>query len=290
MIRHNDSVRGAWPPPEKYARTGLVPSLALNPCMPWPPTVPGPNVPRSVERLIAARWGRWVPWVRMHLLRQRQSDPTVNPAIDSADSRRLRQRHRGHILDLMRDGIFMRTIRRHRLDDPRLTDEARSVLVEAAKERQSKAWYRRPEELRAEEKLATRLNLGPIVRDAAPKDADNEIPERCSPMVVLDPQALKEAIQSIRRLVCEHFYLREMRDPELTVRTNRRAYVLPRQIAMYIARQLTGASLEEIGLEFGGRHHSTMLHAINRIEAMRRSDEALNRTITRLVGAVVARA
>ena len=51
------------------------------------------------------------------------------------------------------------------------------------------------------------------------------------------------AIQAIRRLVCEHFYLREMRDPELTVRTNRRAYVLPRQIAMYIARRLTGASL-----------------------------------------------
>jgi len=54
--------------------------------------------------------------------------------------------------------------------------------------------------------------------------------------------------------VCEHFYLREMRDPGLTARTNRRAYVLRRQIAMYIARQLTGPTLEEIGLEFRGRH------------------------------------
>jgi len=96
------------------------------------------------------------------------------------------------------------------------------------------------------------------------------------------------AIESIRRHVCEHFYLREMCDPELTVRTNRRAYVLPRQIPMYIARQLTGASLEEIGREFSGRHHSTVLHSINKIEAMRRTDEALNRTISRLVGAVVA--
>ena len=88
--------------------------------------------------------------------------------------------------------------------------------------------------------------------------------------------------------MCEQFYLREMRDPELTVRTNRRAYVLPRQIAMYIARQLTGASLQEIGKLFGGRHHTTVQHAINKIDAMRRTDETLNRTITRLVGAVVA--
>jgi hypothetical protein len=86
-------------------------------------------------------------------------------------------------------------------------------------------------------------------------------------VVVLDAPALKEAIQAIRRLVCEHFFLREMRDPELTLRTNRRAYVLPRQIAMYIARQLTGASLEEIGREFGGRHHTTVLHSVNKDRA-----------------------
>jgi chromosomal replication initiator protein len=82
--------------------------------------------------------------------------------------------------------------------------------------------------------------------------------------------------------------MREMRDPELAVRTNRRAYVLPRQLAMYIVRQLTGASLEEIGREFGGRHHTTVLHSFKRIEVMRRSDEALNRTIAQLVDAVVA--
>jgi chromosomal replication initiator protein len=87
--------------------------------------------------------------------------------------------------------------------------------------------------------------------------------------------------------VCEHFYLREMRDPELTVRTNRRAYVLPRQIAMYIARQLTGASLQEIGREFGDRHHTTVLHAINKVDEMCRSDKALDRAITRLMEACV---
>ena len=185
----------------------------------------------------------------MWLLRARQSDPTVNAAIDSPESCRMRERHTEHILVMMRDGVSMRTIRRHRLDDPRLMDDSRAMLVQAARERQSQAWYRRPEEQRAEEKLATLINLGPSVRHAAPKDATSECPERCSggAVVVLDPPALREAIRAIRQQVCEHFHLAEMRDPDLIVRTNRRSYVLPRQIAMYIARQLTSASLQEIG-------------------------------------------
>ena len=52
---------------------------------------------------------------------------------------------------------------------------------------------------------------------------------------------------------------------------------------MYIANQLTEASLEEIGREFGGKHHCTVLHSTNKIEAMRRSDEALDRTIRQIV-------
>jgi hypothetical protein len=148
----------------------------------------GPYVPLSLERAIAARWKHWVPWVRMQLLRQHRSDPIVNPAIDIADSRRLRQRHSEHILNLIRDGISMRTIRRHRLDDPRITDEVRVMLVEAAKERQSKAWFRRPEKQRAQDKLATLIKLRPIVRDSAPKGANNECPERCARAeAVLDP-------------------------------------------------------------------------------------------------------
>jgi len=61
------------------------------------------------------------------------------------------------------------------------------------------------------------------------------------------------------------------------------AYVLPRQIAMYIARQLTWASLEEIGREFGGRHHTSVLYAVSKIERMRRSDGALDSAIGRLM-------
>src|SRR5262249_50708911 len=158
------------------------------------------------------------------------------------------------------------------------------MQVEAAKERHSKAWFRLPEEQRAEERLATLIRLGPIVRNGAATNAGSDSTERRTPAaaVVLDLPALKGTIRAIRRRVCEQFYMREMRNPELTVRTNRRVYVLPRQIAMYLARQLTGASLQEIGREFGGRHHTTVLHAVDRIEGMRRSDRALDCAIRRL--------
>jgi chromosomal replication initiator protein len=128
------------------------------------------------------------------------------------------------------------------------------------------------------------IQLNPFVGNAAIiAPTTNSPEERSSATMVVDPLEVQRAIQSIRQHVCEHFYLREMRDPELTVHTHRRAYVLPRQLAMYLVRQLTGASLEEIGRQFGGRHHSTVLYSIRRIEEMRRSDEDLDSAITRLM-------
>jgi chromosomal replication initiator protein len=55
---------------------------------------------------------------------------------------------------------------------------------------------------------------------------------------------------------------------------------------MYIVKQLTTASLPEIGRQFGGKHHTTVLHSINKIEELRRSDKDLNRVITRLMDAL----
>ena len=138
----------------------------MDPCTPRPSS--GPYVTPQLKRAIAARWKVWVPWVRMLLLRADQSDPAVDATEDGADSRRLHRRHSDHILDMIRAGISMRTIRRHRLDDPRITDEMRALLV-AARERQSKARIRRPEDQRAEDRLAMLIRLGPIVRNDAPR-------------------------------------------------------------------------------------------------------------------------
>ena len=81
--------------------------------------------------------------------------------------------------------------------------------------------------------------------------------------------------------VCKFFP--GLREQDLKVRSNTRTIAFPRQVAMYLVKQLTSASLPEIGRQFGGKHHTTVLHSINKIEEQRKSDKELNRTITRLL-------
>lgn len=100
---------------------------------------------------------------------------------------------------------------------------------------------------------------------------------------IIASQEKRVTIDLIQKRVSEHFNLREQ---DLKVRSNTRAIAFPRQVAMYIVKQLTTASLPEIGRQFGGKHHTTVLHSINKIEEMRRSDKDLNRTITRLMDAL----
>jgi chromosomal replication initiator protein len=100
---------------------------------------------------------------------------------------------------------------------------------------------------------------------------------------VIATQEKRVTIDLIQKRVSEHFNLDEQK---LKLRSNTRAIAFPRQVAMYIVKQLTTASLPEIGRQFGGKHHTTVLHSINKIEEMRRSDKELNRTITRLMDAL----
>ncbi len=100
---------------------------------------------------------------------------------------------------------------------------------------------------------------------------------------IIASQEKRVTIDLIQKRVSEHYNLREQ---DLKVRSNTRAIAFPRQVAMYIVKQLTTASLPEIGRQFGGKHHTTVLHSINKIEEMRRSDKDLNRTITRLMDAL----
>jgi len=54
---------------------------------------------------------------------------------------------------------------------------------------------------------------------------------------------------------------------------------MPRQIAMYLSKSLTNASLPEIGRSFGGKHHSTVIHSIKKVEEMRKTDLDFNSLI-----------
>jgi chromosomal replication initiator protein len=95
----------------------------------------------------------------------------------------------------------------------------------------------------------------------------------------IDSQTKKVTIESIQKAVSEQF---GMRLPEIKAKNNARAVVYPRQIAMYLAKHLTEASLPEIGRQFGGKHHTTVLHSIDKIEEQRKTDKDLNRMLNKL--------
>ncbi len=95
----------------------------------------------------------------------------------------------------------------------------------------------------------------------------------------IDSQARKVTIESIQKMVAEQFGLRLV---EIKAKDNSRAIVYPRQIAMYLAKHMTEASLPEIGRQFGGKHHTTVLHSVEKIEEVRKNDKDLNRLLNKL--------
>ena len=90
-------------------------------------------------------------------------------------------------------------------------------------------------------------------------------------------------IESIVRAVAERFSLQPS---QLKQKTNERKIAYPRQIAMYLAKELTSASLPEIGRAFGGKHHTTVLHSIQKIEQLRHRDPDLNNLLHSLIDSI----
>lgn len=88
------------------------------------------------------------------------------------------------------------------------------------------------------------------------------------------------SVESILRKVGEHYGLQPA---QLKMKSNTRQIAYPRQIAMYLVKELTHASLPEIGRYFGGKHHTTVLHSIQKIEELRQRDEDLNNLIHTLI-------
>jgi chromosomal replication initiator protein len=95
----------------------------------------------------------------------------------------------------------------------------------------------------------------------------------------IDMQVRKITIESIQRAVSEQF---GMKVSDLKQKNNSRNVVVPRQIAMYLAKQMTEASLPEIGRQFGNKHHTTVMHSIGKIDELRRTDKDLHRTLNKL--------
>ncbi|GBC82653.1 Chromosomal replication initiator protein DnaA [bacterium HR10] len=87
-------------------------------------------------------------------------------------------------------------------------------------------------------------------------------------------------IELIQKTVADYFGLRVS---DLKSRNNSRSVAEPRQIAMYLCKRLTKASLPEIGREFGGKHHTTVLHSINKISELYEQREDFHRIINSLI-------
>jgi chromosomal replication initiator protein len=93
-------------------------------------------------------------------------------------------------------------------------------------------------------------------------------------------QDRKVTIDSIQKGVAERYGIRQS---QLKEKSNTKKIVVPRQVAMYLVKELTQASLPEIGRAFGGKHHTTVLHSVKKIDKLRHTDPELNRIIHALI-------
>lgn len=87
------------------------------------------------------------------------------------------------------------------------------------------------------------------------------------------------SIEEIQRIVCDHYKI-----PEDLIRAKNRKkeIALARQISMYLSKRKTNHSLKTIGLHFGGRDHSTVVHAIQTVDQLRKSDKAMKEDLIAL--------
>jgi chromosomal replication initiator protein len=87
-------------------------------------------------------------------------------------------------------------------------------------------------------------------------------------------------IDEIQRRVSEHYRIKQT---EMSSARRAREVARPRQVAMYLAKQLTPRSLPEIGRRFGGRDHTTVIHAVKQIEKLRQTDAELDADVRLLI-------
>ena len=97
---------------------------------------------------------------------------------------------------------------------------------------------------------------------------------------ILDHDEKAVTIEIIQKYVADYYQLKLA---ELKSRNNSKSVAIPRQVAMYLCKQLTHASLPEIGRCFGGKHHSTVIHSVRKIEDLRKRDGTFNTHINNLI-------
>ncbi len=90
-------------------------------------------------------------------------------------------------------------------------------------------------------------------------------------------------MDAVLRAVAEKF---QLQPSQLKQKTNAQQIAYPRQVAMYLIKELTHSSLPEIGRMFGGKHHTTVLHSVQKIDKLRQRDADLNRLIHSVIDSI----
>ena len=98
---------------------------------------------------------------------------------------------------------------------------------------------------------------------------------------VIDQDEKHVTIESIQKFTADYYQLKVA---DLKSRNNSKSVAMPRQVAMYLCKSLTHASLPEIGRSFGGKHHSTVIHSIKKVEVLRKKDGHFNSLIDGFLG------
>jgi chromosomal replication initiator protein len=94
--------------------------------------------------------------------------------------------------------------------------------------------------------------------------------------VLMEEAQNRLTIEGIQKRVADHYQIRHSRHDEQAPAQRHRH---PRQIAMYLSRQLTRHSLQEIGEAFGGRDHGTVIHAVKTVENMMEQDDSVRGSV-----------
>lgn len=97
---------------------------------------------------------------------------------------------------------------------------------------------------------------------------------------IIDDDERVLSIESIQKTVCEYYGLKPQ---DIKAKKRSRDIAFPRQVAMYISKALTDSSLSDIGKHFGGKDHSTVIHACRQIETKRKKDEDFNKKLEYLI-------
>jgi chromosomal replication initiator protein len=97
---------------------------------------------------------------------------------------------------------------------------------------------------------------------------------------LLDTSSTIVTVDKIQKLICHKF---KIKPSQLKSKNNSPKISFPRQVAMYLSKELTKSSLPEIGKKFGGKHHTTVIHSIRKIEKMRDEDPEFNKEINSLI-------